>query len=172
MLLRFCVELWIAGEFVEAYSDSLTEVHGTVLFARRDAYEPMAVAEVFVRKAAFLRTEEESDTTSRKMLADVTSSLLKTTNGVLQLTKADSGGSHNKSAVFDGFGDRLELFGFGEQRRGANGRTRLAKSEFVGVHHAEMKKAEVAHGASGGTDVERITRGDQNDPQAVGFGIG
>jgi hypothetical protein len=132
----------------------------------------MAVAEVFVREPALLRTKEKSDTASGKMLADVTSSLLKTANGVLQLTQADRGGSDYESAIRDGFAEGFELFGFGEHRRGSDGRTRLAKSEFIRVHHAEMKKAEVAHGAGRGANVERIARGDQNDPQAVGFGVG
>jgi len=35
-----------------------------------------------------------------------------------------------------------------------------------------MAKAEIAHGASGGTDVERVARRNQDDAQAVGFGSG
>lgn len=172
MFLRFCRGLRITGKFVQAHGDSLAKVHGAVLFARRDADEPMAVAEVFVREASFLRTEEESHTASGKMLAQLASGLFKTANWVLQLPKADSSGSDYESAVFDGFGDRLELFGFGKQRRGSDGRTRFAEREFVGVHYPKMGEAEVAHGAGSGADVERIARGDENDPQAVGFGIG
>jgi hypothetical protein len=42
----------IASEFVEAHGHGLAEVHGTMLFARGDAKQPVAVAEVFVGEAA------------------------------------------------------------------------------------------------------------------------
>jgi hypothetical protein len=44
----------IACEFVEADGYGLAKVHGPMLFARRDAQEPMAVAEVFIRKTTLL----------------------------------------------------------------------------------------------------------------------
>jgi len=57
----------------------------------------------------------------------------------------------------------FELFGTGEQRCGADGGTRLAKSQFIRVHHAKMEESEVAHGAGGGADVEGIARTDEDD---------
>ncbi len=87
------------------------------------------------------------------------------------MPKANGSGSHHKGAILDGFSDGLELFGFGEQRRGADGGTGLAKGQFVGVHNAKMEKAKVAHGARGGADVERVARGHKHHPQPVGFGI-
>jgi len=47
------------------------------------------------------------------------------------LTEADGGGSDDQCAIRYGFGDSLELFGTGEQRRGADSGTRLAKSQFI-----------------------------------------
>jgi hypothetical protein len=44
----------IAREFVEADGYGLAEIHGAMLFAGGYAQEPMAVAEVFIRKAALL----------------------------------------------------------------------------------------------------------------------
>jgi hypothetical protein len=46
--------LGIACEFVEANRDGLAEVHGAMLFAGGNAQKPMAVAEVFIRKATLL----------------------------------------------------------------------------------------------------------------------
>jgi hypothetical protein len=88
-----------------------------------------------------------------------TRSLLEAADGVLQLTEANGSGSDDESAILDGFGDSLELFGLGEQRLGADGGARLAKSQLVGVHHAKMEEAEVAHGASSCADIEGIARG-------------
>jgi len=44
----------IACEFVEAHGYGLAEVHGAMLFAGGDAQEPVAVAEVFIRKTTLL----------------------------------------------------------------------------------------------------------------------
>jgi len=54
MFLRFRDGLGIASEFVEANPDGLAKVHGAVLFAGGDAQQPVAVAEVFIRKTALL----------------------------------------------------------------------------------------------------------------------
>ena len=171
LFLRVCGSIRISSEFVEADGNSLAEVHGAMLCTRGNAHKPMAVAEVFVREAAFLRAEEQSDSASSWMLAEVPGSLVEATHRMLQLTKADGGCPHNEGAILYGFGDGSKFFGLGEQRRGADGRTRLAESEFVRVHYAKMEKAKVAHGAGGGADVERIARGDKYDPQAVRFGV-
>ena len=172
MLLWSRGSLRITGEFVETDGDGLAEVHGAVLFAGGDAYEPMAVAEVFIREPALLRAEEQGDTVSSEMLAEVMRGLIEAAHRVLQLTKAYGCGPYNESAIFDGFSKRLKLLGFGKQGRSADRGARLAKSEFVGVHDTKVEEAKVAHRAGGGTDVERIARGNEHDSQAIGFGIG
>src|SRR5260370_42566898 len=96
--------------------------------------------------------------------------LIKAVDGVLHLTLADGGGSGDECAILDGFGAGLELFGAGEQRRGANRGARLAKSQLEGVYYAKMVETQVTHGARGGTDIERFTRADGGAVQATGFG--
>ncbi len=88
------------------------------------------------------------------------------------MTEADGGGSDYECAIRDGFSDGLELFGAGEQQRGTDRGTRLAKSQLVGVYNAKMEESEVAHGAGGRADVEGIARTDEDDAQAVEFGVG
>jgi len=85
----------------------------------------------------------------------------------MQSPMADGGGSHDERAIGDRFGDGLELFGAGEQRRGADGGTRLAKRGLVGIHDAQVAKAEIAHRAGGGADIERVARGNEHDAQTV-----
>jgi hypothetical protein len=172
MLLRFRGSLGIAHEFVETDGYRLAKVHRPMLFARGYAHEPMAVAEVFVREAALLRTKKKGDAALSKMLVEWMGGLIESTDRVVQLALADGGGSDHERAILYGFGDGLELLGFGEQRRGADRGTRLAKRQFIGIHHAKMEEAEVAHGAGGGADVEWITRGHKHDTQAVRFGVG
>ena len=130
------------------------------------------MAEVFIGEATLLRAEKQGNKAAGKMLAEEAGGLVQAAHRVLQLPKAHGSGSDNQGAIRYGVRDSRELFGFGEQRRGTNGGTGLAKSQFVGVHHSQMEKAEIAHGARGGPDVERVARGDKNDPQPVGFGVG
>ena len=130
------------------------------------------MAEVLVGEATLLRAKQNSNKATDKMLAEEACGLVQAADRVLQLPKAHGSGAHNQGAIFDGLRDGLELFGFGEQRLGTNGGTGFAKGQFVGIYDAQMEKAEVAHGARGGADIERVARGDKNDPQAVGFGIG
>ena len=129
------------------------------------------MAEVFIGEATLLRAEKQGNKAAGRMLAQMTRGLVEPADRVLQLPKSYGGGPNNKRAILDGFSDGLELFGFGEQRRGADGGTGLAKSQIVGVHDAKMEKAKVAHGARGGADVERVARGHKHHPQPVGFGI-
>ena len=105
----------IASEFVEADGDGLAEVHGAMVFTGGDAEEPVAMAEVFVRKAAFFRAEEESYAAGSEALAHERSGLFEAFDGVLRVTAADGGGADDEGAIRDGFGDGLELFGAGEK---------------------------------------------------------
>jgi hypothetical protein len=96
VLLRFHGGLRNAGKFVETHGNGLAEVHGTMLFARGDPEEPMAVAKVFVRKAAFLRTKKKGDAAGCEMFVEETRSLIEAPKRVLQLASAYGGGSHNE----------------------------------------------------------------------------
>lgn len=129
------------------------------------------MAEVLIGEPTLLRTEQKGNKAAGKILTQMTRGLVEPADRVLQLPKSHGSGPNNKGAILDSFSDGLELFRSGEQRRGADGGTGLAKGQFVGVHDAKMEKAEVAHGARGGADVERVARGDKYNPQPVGFGI-
>ena len=172
MFLRLRNSLGIAREFVEADGYGLAKVHRTMLFARGDAQEPMAMAEVFVRKTTLLGTEKKGDAASSEMLAEWTGGLTEPTDRVLRLAAADGGGTDNEGAIRNGFGNGFELFSAVKQWRGANGGTRFAEGQVVGIHDAKMKETEVAHGASGGANVERIAGLDEDNAQVVELGEG
>jgi hypothetical protein len=105
------------------------------------------------------------------MLSNEADALLEAANRVLGLAASDSCGADNEGTIRDGFGDGFEFRSLCKQRRSANGGTRFAESQFIGVHNAQMEEAEVTHGASGGANVERVAWLDEDDAQAVGFGI-
>ena len=104
----------IAGEFVEGDGDGLAEVHGAMFFTRRNAEEPVAVAEVFVGEAALFGAEQEGDTAGGEACADQGSGLLETLNRVLHFTVADGCGANDEGAVRHGFGEGGKFFSGGE----------------------------------------------------------
>jgi len=171
ILFGFRYGFGITHKLVKANGDGLAKIHGTMLFAGGDTQEPMTMAEVFVRKAALFGAKQKGDSTAGQMLIDEARSLLKAPNRMLGLAAADSGSSDDKIAVRDGLGHGFEFFCAGEQRLRADGRTSFAESQFVWVYHAKMREAEVAHGTSGGTDVKRIARFNEDDAQVVEFGL-
>ena len=75
---------------------------------------------------------------------------------------ADGGGADDERAVGDGFGDGGEFFGGDEDRSASDGGASLTEGGFVRLDDAHAEEAEVAHGASGRADVQRIARRDQN----------
>ena len=91
-------------------------------------------------------------------------------DGVLRVAAAHGGGADDESAVRHGFGNSLELFGASEKRRGAHSGACFTKSQFVGVDDAKMEETEVAHGAGGSANVERIARVDEDDAQVIELG--
>jgi hypothetical protein len=170
VFLRFRNGLRNARQLVQADGYRLAKVHGAMLFARGNAQQPVAVAEIFIRKTALFGTEKKGDSAGRKAFEDEGRGFFEAPDGVLQLTGAHGRGSDDQRAILHSFGDGLELFGLGEQRLGADGGTRLPKCQLVRVHHTKMEKAKVAHGACGSADIEGIARVDEDDAQAVGFG--
>ncbi len=130
------------------------------------------MAEVFVGEPALLRTEEQGDAGRGKVFADEGRTLFKAPDRVLQFAEAGSSGSNDEGAVRDGFGHGFELLCADEHRRGSDGGTRFAKRQFIGIHDTKMEETEVAHGAGGRADVERVARIDEDDAQAVELGSG
>src|SRR5260370_39973701 len=93
-----------------------------MFFAGRDAQQPVAVADVFVREAMLLRTEEKGYGAGRGAFADEGSGLLEAPDGVVELREANGRGSANERGVRDGFGEGFEVFGAGGERGAPGGR--------------------------------------------------
>ena len=85
----------------------------------------------------------------------------------MQGPMANGRGSHDQRAIGDRFSDGFELFGAREQRRCADGGTRLAKRGLVGIHDPQAAETEIAHRAGSRADIERVARGDEHDAQTV-----
>jgi hypothetical protein len=161
----------VAGQFVEADGYGLAEIYGAMLFAGGDAEEIVAVAEVVVGEAEFFGAEEDGGVAGLEMLADSGSGLLETEKRVAKFAlRAGGGGADDQGTAGDSFGDGVDAVGVGEEIGSADGGASFAVGRIVGIYEREIEEAEVAHGASGSADVERIASGDENYAEAVEFG--
>jgi hypothetical protein len=168
-LLRLGGRREIAGEFVEADSDGLAEIHGAMSLAGGNVEQPVAVAEIVIGKAAFFRAEQKSDAARGEAFADEARGESEGFRRVRQIAAQLRGGADDESAIGDGFADGFELFSAGEKDRSSDGGTSFAEGEIIGIDDAKVKNAEVAHGAGGGAKVEGIAGGDEDDAEAVEF---
>jgi hypothetical protein len=94
----------------------------------------------------------------------------KALNRVLKIAVSDGGGTDNQRAIGNSLGNGLEFLRVGKNvSRGAHGRAGAFKGYVIGIYDAEVKESEVAHGAGGRADVQRIARVDEDDSQTVKF---
>ena len=93
--------------------------------------------------------------------------MLEAANGMLRLAAANGCSADNERAIRDGFGDGFEFLAAGKKWLSANGGTRFAEGQVVGIHDAQMEEAEIAHGPGGSANVEGIARLDEDDAQMV-----
>src|SRR5580698_2225772 len=120
--------------------------------ASRNAYQAVAVAKVVVGKTSLLRSEEQCYGLRIEACADTCSSVFQPIQRVLYNSGSDGRCSDDERAIAHGVGHGRKDFRIFQQVGCANGRSRLAKCEIMGVHHAQTQKTEVAHGPSSRTD--------------------
>ena len=133
------------------------------------AQKPVAVAEVVVGEAALFGAEEKRDVARAQAAPDQARGTFGAANRLMEMARADRGGANDESAIGDGFGNGFELLGARENGRSADSGAGLPKRGSVGLHNAKVAKAEIAHRARGGADVEGVARLDEDDAQVVGF---
>ena len=76
---------------------------------------------------------------------------------LMQFPMPHRGCAHHQGTVGDGVGDTGVFFRAGQQLRRANRGARRTECLFVGVHHPELGKPEIAHGACRRANVKWIT---------------
>ena len=142
----------------------MAEIHGAF---GADAQQPVAVGHVVVREAELLGAEEQRHRRRRQALADQSSAVFDRAKGVLQFAMAERCGSDHEAAIGDRLGQRREFFGIAQDLVRVHRGTSLLKRDVIRVHQPQSREAEVAHGSRCRADVERVARGDQDDPQVV-----
>src|SRR5579862_7369435 len=142
-----------------------------MLFAGGDTQEPVAMAKVVIREAGLFGAEENGDRARGECATNLFGGVLQREEFVLQFAIADRRGPYDQAAVADRFRYRAKFLCAGQQRLGAYRGYRLAKCFLVRGHHAEVKHAEVAHGTSGGADVERVAGADEDHAQVGEIGV-
>jgi hypothetical protein len=134
--------------------------------------EPVAMAEIVIRQAAFFRTEQQSHAASRAQpLADELRTFGQYFEWLAQFPITGSGGAHNQGAIRHGFCHAAILLRLRQQWRRAHSGTGFAERRFIRIHHSQAGKAQVAHGPRRRANVERIAGRNQHDADAVEFRI-
>jgi hypothetical protein len=121
------------------------------------------MTESIVRKADALGAEEQRDVAFRQSLTDESRSIGQSAHVVMEFASSHGGGANDQGTVGNGFGDRREFFGAGQNRRSSHRGTCLAIAGFVRIHDAHVQKSEVTHGARGSANVQGIARIYEND---------
>lgn len=75
--------------------------------------------------------------------------------------------AEDECGVPDSFGEGLEDAGVAQQLRCADGGFGFHPIAGEGSDDGETRKAEVGQGAGGGTDIQRVARGNEQDVEAV-----
>src|SRR5438445_433691 len=140
-----------------------------MLCASRNPHQPMAVTQVLIRETNLLRTEQEGHSARGERLANQSPALLQTSNGELRFAAAAGGGADHEGTIGHRLRHALVLIRISKQSSSAYRRPGLPKSNLVGIYHAQVEKAEIAHSPRGCTDVERIPRAHQDNAQTVDF---
>src|ERR671934_619814 len=102
-----------------------------MLFACCDAQQPVAMAEVLVRQAVLLRSEQKSNTPALRtqLLPNERSGRGQRPQRMLQFAMLHRRHSDNQRAVRNSFGNALVFFSAREQLSSADCRARLAKGQ-------------------------------------------
>ena len=129
--------------------------------------KPVTVAHVPIGETEFFRSEKESTRACRKMRADDRGGRFEALERMLEVAGSDGGSAYDEQTVRDGFSDGFELFGAGEEIGGTDGRACALECHVVGIHYPQVAKSEVAHGAGGCADVERIAGVYEDDAQLI-----
>ena len=72
-------------------------------------------------------------------------------------------GAYDQRAIGHGFGDGGKFAGLLQDSVSSDGRAGLTECDFVWIHQAKLGESEIAHSARGGSDIQRIARGNQDD---------
>ena len=88
---------------------------------------------------------------------------------MLQVAVTNSGGADYERAVGHSVRDGSVFLRAGQNRSATHRGTRLAKGAFKRIHHSQVRASKVAHRAGSRSDVERISRRNENDAQAIEF---
>ena len=133
----------------------------------------MTEREVFAGEAAFFGTEDEGDTALvGEFGLDEWREVWQRNDWLFGFAVSKCPSAEDKGAIGDGFAEGIGFAGGLEQVFGADGGLSFAPVWLVGVNDSEMGEAEVGHGASGRSNIERVARRDEDDGEPGEMGLG
>ena len=134
-----------------------------MLFARGNAHQPVAMRHVFVRQPKFLGAEQQRYRSDGKFLCDELAPVFQAPQRMFQHAGTNGRGANHQRAIGHRFGHGEIFPRLLQHRMSFYRRTGFAEGNRVGIHQAKFGESEIAHGAGGGSEVQRIARGNQDD---------
>src|SRR5207237_7638461 len=128
--------------FVDTYGDRLAQVHGPTV-GRENRNKPLAIRDIIVRQAEFLRPEQQCDSFRRHGPANEASARSQQVERMLDLAMSYSCSTNHQRAVRDRIGDAFELLRGLKDGRGAHGRNGLPERDMIRVDDAQRIATEV-----------------------------
>jgi len=168
----------VAGDFVEADSDGLAEVHGGLGVGGVDGDEAVAEGEVLGGEAVFFAANEDGGGWGvggvwlGEGVAEPVCAEGKGEDGEGGSAFVERAGSEDEGAGGEGVGEGIIDLSVAEEVWCPDGGLGLAPVDGKGGDDGEVAEAEVGHGAGSSADVERVAWGDEDDEEAVGLGDG
>ena len=133
----------------------------------------MAAGEIVASEAAFFGAEDEgSAAAAGDFAAEDGSEGRERDDGLLGLAMGEGPGAGDQCAAGYSFSEGGAFDGVFEDPGRADGGAGFAPVRRVGRYRSQVGEAEVGHGARGGSDVERIARGDEDQEEAIALGGG
>jgi hypothetical protein len=164
---------WLSGQFVEADSDCLAQVHGWLLGGGGDFDEQMAAGEVFAGEAALFRAEDQGDAAAAvDFTAEGGAKLGKRDDWLFGLAMGEGSSAGDEGAIGEGLGERSAFSSVFEDLWRADCRAGFAPVGRVGRGYSQTSEAEIGHGTGYSSDVEGVARRDQDDEETVALGGG
>ena len=162
------------GQGVEDHGDSLAEIHGEVPVGCAGVHgngeECVAVAELVVREACFLRAEEDCDAgggVAGEFCVDGLRGFAEELERVFQDTFADGGCTKDEVAICYRFSHCREFERGFEDAGGVHGRFGRLERDRKLVDDAELGEAEIVDGAGRSADIRWVAGADEDDDDAI-----
>src|SRR5215469_8975351 len=127
----------------------------------------MAITQALIRQSPLLRSKQQRDIARPEPLPDRRPRFRQTPQRLTHLAISHCCRSHNQRTVRNRLRHSGTLVRMRQQLRRAYRRLRFPPRLFIGIHHAQLQRPEIAHCPCHGANIQRIAHRHQHHAQIV-----